>query len=83
MMLPWIGIGLLFVLLALIPWRWESVGGTLLIAAGLLAGVAYAILWWRAPLDLGTRLLTTFVFGAPPIAAGLLFLTHRQASARN
>jgi len=25
--LPWVGVGLFFVLLALLPWRWERTGG--------------------------------------------------------
>ncbi len=37
LMLPWVGVGLLFVLAALTPWRWETVGGILLATVGLLA----------------------------------------------
>jgi hypothetical protein len=76
--LPWVGVGLLFVLLALVPWRWELVGGLLLTIVGLLAGVAYAI--WSPPrLAAVSRVLTTVVFGVPPVAAGILFLRHRRA----
>ena len=69
--LPWVGVGLLFVFSAVVPWRWEMIGGLLLIVVGLSAGVAHAI-WWPS------RLLTTLVFGAPPLAAGILLLTHRR-----
>ena len=76
--LPWVGVGLLFVLLALVPWRWEMTGGLLLMAVGLSAGVAYAI--WSPPrLPVGSRVLTTVVFSVPPLAAGILFLIHRRA----
>ncbi len=75
--LPWVGVGLLFVLLALIPWRWERTGGLLLVVAGLSAGIAYAV--WSPPLPVATRVLTTLVFGAPPLAAGVLFLVCRRA----
>ncbi len=73
MALPWVGIGLLFVLLALLPWRWEMTGGILLILVGLSAGVAYAV--WPPPLlSVAIRALTCVVLGAPPLAAGILFL---------
>lgn len=76
--LPWVGVGLLYVLLALVPWRWELTGGLLLVVAGLSSGVAYAI--WPPPrLPLASRVLTTVVFGVPPVAAGILFLMHRRA----
>jgi hypothetical protein len=44
---PWVGGGLLFVILALVPWRWEVTGGLLLVVVGVLTGVAYAI--WAPP----------------------------------
>jgi hypothetical protein len=76
--LPWVGLGLLFVFLALVPWRWELMGGLLLVVVGLSAGVAYAI--WSPPrLPVGSRVLTTVVFSGPPLAAGILFLMHRRA----
>ena len=70
--LSWVGVGLLFILSALVPLRWEMIGGLLLIAVGLSAGVAHAI-WWPS------RLPTTVVFSAPPMAAGTLFLIHRRS----
>jgi hypothetical protein len=76
--LPWAGLGLLFVFLALVPWRWELTGGLLLVVGGLSAGVAYAI-WSPRRLPVGSRLLTTLVLSGPPLAAGILFLMHRRA----
>ncbi len=70
--LPWVAVGLLFIFSALLPWRWEMIGGLLLVVVGLSAGVVHAI-WWPS------RLLTTVVFSAPPIAAGILFLIHRRS----
>jgi hypothetical protein len=70
--LPWVGVGLLFLFVALVPWRWEMTGGALLMVVGLSVGVAHAI--WR----LG-RVLTTIVFSAPPLAAEILFLMHHRA----
>lgn len=77
MALPWIGLGLLFAILAWLPWRWRRAGGLLLTLAGLSAGVAYSI--WPPPgLPVANRVLTTIALSGPPVAAGLLFLTHRS-----
>ena len=71
--LPWVSVGLLFVLLALVPWRWERTGALLLVGVGLSAGVAYAI--WSPPwLLAASRALATVAFSGPPLAAGILFL---------
>ena len=77
-MLTWVGVGLVFVLMAMLPWRWEVTGGLVLAVAGLLIGVSYAI-WAPSGLSLSTRVTGTIVFGAPPLVAGILFLVHHQA----
>jgi hypothetical protein len=75
---PWVGLGLLFVMLALAPLRWEMAGGILLMAAGLLIGVAYAI--WAPPgLPLASRVITIAVLSAPPLGTGVFFLSHHGA----
>jgi hypothetical protein len=74
---PWVGVGLLFVILALVPWHWEMTGGLLLVVVGLLSGVAYAI-WGPPALPLVSRVITTIVFGGPPLVAGILFLRHHR-----
>ena len=75
---PWVGVGLLFVILALAPWRWELTGGVLLVVVGLLIGVAYAI--WAPPgLPLASRVITIVVLGGPPLVAAILFLRHHRA----
>jgi hypothetical protein len=76
MALPWVGVGLLFLFVALVPWRWEMTGGLLLMVVGLSAGAAHAV-WWPG------RVLTTVVFGAPPVVAGILFLMHHRAVTAN
>ena len=70
-------VGLMFVLLALAPWRWEFPGGLMLMAAGVLAAIAYAI-WGPPALPLTTRVTTLLVFGVPPSVAGILFLMHHH-----
>ncbi len=81
---------LLFVILALVPWRWEAAGGLLLVVMSLLIGVAYALasasFFGRndgSRLPLAVRVVTTVVFTGPPLMAGILFLLHhRIASTR-
>ena len=74
----WGGVGLLFVILALLPWRWEVTGGLALLLVGLLIGVAYPI--WAAPrLPLASRVITTVVLSGPPLVAGIVFQIHHRA----
>jgi hypothetical protein len=77
----WVGVGLCFVILAIVPWRWEVAGGLVFVVLGLLIGVAYSI--WPPQLPLASRMITTVLLTGPPIVAGILFLMHhRAASAR-
>jgi hypothetical protein len=76
---------LLFVILALLPWRWEAAGGLLLVVMGLLIGATYAIasasFFGRndaSRLPLVVRAITTLAFGGPPLVAGILFLLHQR-----
>lgn len=67
--------GLFFVVLTLIVWRWEALGGGLLLLAGAAICVAY-------PLIFGQRFKWQVVFlvlltmALPPLLAGVLFLVH-------
>jgi len=63
-MASWVGVGLLFLVLAVAPWRWELSEGLMLVVAGLLIAVAYTI--WAPPrLPLPSRVITTVVLGGP------------------
>lgn len=74
----WGGIGLLFVILALLPWRWEVTGGLVLLLLGLLIGVVYSI--WSPPrLPVVGRAITTLALSVPPLLAGIIFLIHHRA----
>jgi hypothetical protein len=75
--IPWLVLGLVFLVVALIPWRWEVAGGYLLVGAALAVGIAYAIF---APRHLAgnIKLHTAILFSIPPLLAGFLFLTHRR-----
>ena len=67
--------GLFFVVLTLIVWRWEAVGGGLLLLAGVAICVAY-------PLVFGARFawqvvaLVLLTMALPPLVAGAMFLAH-------
>jgi hypothetical protein len=78
MALPWVAMGLVFLFLAILPWRWERMGGLLPVMVGLSAEVAYAI-WSPARLLVGIRVLTTVLLAGPPLTAGIVFLTHGWA----
>jgi uncharacterized membrane protein HdeD (DUF308 family) len=78
-MAPWVGAGVLFVLLAVFAWRSEVAGGVLLGAIGAVTGLAY-LTWPPAGLPAVVRLVTAAVLGVPPILAGLLFLTHHHVT---
>jgi len=77
----WVAVGLAFVILALVAWRWEVAGGLVLIAAGVLAALAYAI-WGPRELSVTIRVTTLLAFGVPPVAAGTLFLMHHHGITR-
>jgi hypothetical protein len=72
-MTTWLAVGLAFVILALLAWRWEVVGGLLLMAAGVLVPLAYWF-WGPRALPVATRAAILLAFGVPPVAAGALFL---------
>ncbi len=74
----WAGVGLLFVILALVPWRWELSGGLVLVVVAFLIAAAYAI--WAPPgLPVLSRVITAVVLSGPPLVAGILFLRHHCA----
>lgn len=83
----WSGVLLLFVILALVPWRWEVAGGRLLVVMSLLVGVTYAIASAAivrsdgSQLTFLTRVIGTITFAVPPLVAGILFLLHHRSLA--
>lgn len=71
--------GLLFLMLAVLPWRWEAAGGVLLVLTGLFFAVAYPMAYSHLPL--ATRLMTVITLAGPPLVSGVLFLLHSRAAA--
>jgi hypothetical protein len=80
-MIIWMTIGLAFLIVALVAWRWEVVGGVLLIAVGIVSVLAY---YSRGPRPISTTTLVTtlLAFGIPPTGAGVLFLIHHYGIGR-
>ena len=71
--------GLLFLVLAVLPWRWAAAGGVLLVLTGLFFAVAYPMAYSHLPLAI--RMMTAVTLAGPPLAAGFLFLLHHRAAA--
>ena len=69
-----------FTLSTLIAWRWEAIGGALLVLEGIVAlgFIVRAFLW--ESFTASTLVLMCLTLGLPPLAAGVLFLLCRQKS---
>ena len=80
-MMIWVCVGLIFVMLSLVAWRWEVAGGLMLMTTGVLAALAYAA-WAPRSLSLTARITTLLTFGFPPAIAGALFLLHHHGIRR-
>lgn len=87
-MVSWAVVLLVFVVLALVPWRWEAPGGLLLVVMSLVIGVIYAIASASivrsdgSHLPLAVRAIGTVTFTGPPLVAGILFLRHQRDSGK-
>jgi hypothetical protein len=66
--------GGIFLLSALVAWRWQGPGGALLVVEGILASgfIVRTFLWGR--FTVSTLILMGLTLGLPPLAAGILFL---------
>lgn len=79
--LPWLALGILFIVLAVLPWRWEGPGSWILIATAITVGIAYTV-WAPSYLATDVKALTTVAFSGPPLLSGLLLLTHWRTTMR-
>jgi hypothetical protein len=66
--------------LAVIPWRWEAIGGVLLILAGLVP-TAYLVIASVGGGSDTAVLVASALIGLTPIVAGMLFLAHALGGA--
>ena len=72
--------GGMFILSTLVAWRWEGIGGALLVLEGFVAlgFIVRAFLW--GSFTASTLTLMCLTLGFPPLAAGILFLLYWQRS---
>lgn len=73
--------GGVFIVTALVAWRWPVAGAVLLIAEGLFVAVGYPVTFGRR-FPIITTVMVLLTMAAPPIAAGALLLTDRWKSHR-
>jgi len=73
--------GGIFILSTLVAWRWEGIGGALLVLEGIVAlGFIVRTFLWGRFTTTSTLVLMCLTLGLPPLAAGILFLIAWQRS---
>lgn len=71
--------GLVFLVSAIIAWKWETVGGVLLVLEGIMVLIAHAAMTYgRFPLL--TIIFVLLAMALPPWVAGILFLANWRRS---
>lgn len=71
------GFSLIFLGSAIIPWRWEAIGGIVLMVEGLAVLIGYPVMA-QGRFPLSTIILMLLTMALPPLVAGLLFLASRR-----
>ena len=66
--------GGIFILSTLVAWRWEGIGGALLVLEGLVALGFIVRAFLLRNVTASTLVLMCLTLGLPPLAAGILFL---------
>jgi hypothetical protein len=69
--------GGVFVVTALVAWRWPVAGALLLIAEGLFIAIAYPLTFGRR-FPIFTTIMVWLTMAAPPLVAGALLLADRR-----
>jgi hypothetical protein len=65
--------GGIFLISAASAWKWETVGGVLLVLEGLFVAAAYPV-WAHGRFPVSTIVFVLSTMALPPIAAGCLFV---------
>jgi hypothetical protein len=74
-------VGLIFFGSIALAWRWEAMGGGLLVLEGLGVVIAFAVGFFR-PANVSTLAFVLLTLALPPFVAGLLFLADWWRSSR-
>ena len=64
--------GLIFLATALLAWRYEKLGGAVLLAEGCIVAIGYPIAFQA--MSVSTFIFVLLAMALPPLIAGLLFL---------
>jgi hypothetical protein len=72
--------GGIFILSALIAWRWRFIGGFVFVVEGLVASGFLSVSLISGSLHGSTLLMMALTLALPPLAAGILFLLHSERS---
>ena len=64
----------IFMLSTLVAWRWQDIGGTLLVLEGIVALGFIVRAFLSCRFTISTLTLMCLTLGLPPLAAGILFL---------
>lgn len=70
---------LLFLVSAAIAWRWEAIGGVVLVLEGLLIFIAYPLVTYSS-FPLSTIVFTLLTMALPPLVVGSLFVASWRKS---
>lgn len=73
--------GLVFLGSALMAWRWEPVGGVLLLLEGLIVLIGYPLLTQHSRMPLSAKIFVELTMALPPLVSGILFLTASRRAA--
>jgi len=76
-----VGFTLVFLISALIPWRWEMTGGIILLIEGLAIAVYYPLMV-RDNFSLHTVIFLELTMALPPLLAGFMFVHHNKIRMR-
>lgn len=68
--------GLVFLVSAIVAWRWQTVGAIVLLAEGALTAIAYPLAARNMPVR--TLVFLLLLMSLPPLVAGALFLVSRR-----
>jgi hypothetical protein len=74
--------GGVFVVTALVAWRWPVAGALLLVAEGLFVAIAYPLTFGRR-FPIFTTIMVWLTMALPPALAGVLLLLDRVRPHRN